>query len=89
MLAGTDYPIEVIEPLVGLARLVRGRAERAGFGTPLAAPASARLPAPDAFALLTDAATGQTLLSADPRAIPAADIDRIEVLGTHPVPFAR
>ena len=29
LLSGTDYPIEVIEPLVSLARLVRGRSRRA------------------------------------------------------------
>jgi predicted amidohydrolase YtcJ len=31
LLVGTDYPIEVIEPLVGLARLVKGRSDRPGF----------------------------------------------------------
>ncbi|MGO8885634.1 MAG: hypothetical protein ACLP7J_10050 [Streptosporangiaceae bacterium] len=33
------------------------------------------------------AAAGSTMLTADPRSGPAADIDRIEVLGTEPVPF--
>lgn len=32
-------------------------------------------------------AAGQTLLSADPRAVPVTEIDRIEALGTLPVPF--
>jgi predicted amidohydrolase YtcJ len=36
LLAGTDYPIEVLEPLVGLARLVSGRSKREGFARPTA-----------------------------------------------------
>ena len=39
LLAGTDYPIEVLEPLPSLARLVNGRSRRPGFGTDAAAPA--------------------------------------------------
>jgi predicted amidohydrolase YtcJ len=87
MLAGTDYPIEVLDPLPSLARLVRGESRRAGFVTTSSAPAQARLPAHIAFALMTDPAAGQTLLSADPRAVPADAIDDIEVLGTRPAPF--
>ncbi len=87
MLAGTDYPIEVLEPLPSLARLVRGESRRPGFVTTSSAPAQARLPAHIAFALMTDPAAGQTLLSADPRAVPADAIDDIEVLGTRPAPF--
>lgn len=87
MLAGTDYPIEVLEPLPSLARLVRGESRRPGFVTTSSAPAQARLPAHIAFALMTDPAAGQTLLSADPRAVPAEAIDDIEVLGTRPAPF--
>jgi len=37
--------------------------------------------------MMTDPAAGQTLLSADPRAVPVTEIDRIEALGTLPVPF--
>src|SRR5215469_8507312 len=86
MLAGTDYPIEVLDPLPGLARLVNGQSSRAGFmgGT---APAQARLAAGTAFALMSDPAAGQALLSADPRAMPAAEIDTIVVLGTLPASF--
>jgi predicted amidohydrolase YtcJ len=87
MLAGTDYPIEVLDPLPSLARLVRGESRRAGFVTTSSALAQARLPAHIAFALMTDPAAGQTLLSADPRAVPADAIDDIEVLGTRPAPF--
>jgi predicted amidohydrolase YtcJ len=86
MLSGTDYPIEILEPLPSLARLVGGLSRRAGF-TSGAAPAQARLAAGTAFAMMTDPAAGQTLLSADPRAVPATEIDRIEALGTLPVPF--
>jgi predicted amidohydrolase YtcJ len=87
MLAGTDYPIEVLEPLPSLARLVRGESRRPGFMTTSSAPAQARLPSHIAFALMTDPAAGQTLLSADPRAVPADAIDDIEVLGTRTAPF--
>jgi predicted amidohydrolase YtcJ len=87
LLAGTDYPIEVLEPLVGLARLVSGRSVRGGFGTSRAAPPHSRLPAALAFGLLSDPAAGTTLLSADPRAVQPAAIDRIEVRGTAPAPF--
>jgi predicted amidohydrolase YtcJ len=85
MLAGSDYPIEVLAPLVGLARLTAGQSGRPGFGTASSAPARARLPVAAAFAMMTDPAAGQTLLSADPRT--AADIDEIEVAGTAPAPF--
>jgi hypothetical protein len=36
---------------------------------------------------MTDPAAGQTLLTADPRAVPAAEIDTIGVLGTLPASF--
>jgi predicted amidohydrolase YtcJ len=85
MLAGSDYPIEVLAPLVGLARLTAGRSGRPGFGTAGSAPAQARLPVAAAFAMMTDPAAGQTLLSADPRT--AAQIDQIGVAGTAPAPF--
>jgi hypothetical protein len=87
MLAGSDYPIEVLEPLPGLARLVSGRCGRPGFDPAEAGPLQARLPATQAFALMTDPAAGQTLLTADPRTAQPGELDRIEVLGTTPVPF--
>jgi hypothetical protein len=37
--------------------------------------------------VMSDAAAGRTLLSADPRSVPAADIDQIELRGTAPAPF--
>jgi predicted amidohydrolase YtcJ len=87
MLAGSDYPIEVLEPLPGLARLVSGRSERPGFATAGIAPPHATLPAGAAFELMTDPAAGQTVLSADPRELEPAAIDGIEVLGSRPAPF--
>ena len=87
MLAGTDYPIEVLAPLPGLARLVAGRSDRPGFGTRNVAPDQAKLPLDTAFSLMTDARAGQTLLSADPRLAGPDGVDEIEVLGTLPVPF--
>ncbi len=87
LLAGTDYPIEVIDPLVGLARLVSGRSERPGYETEGTAPVHSRIPFALALAISTDQAAGVTLLSADPARVAPADLDKIEVLGTEPVPF--
>jgi predicted amidohydrolase YtcJ len=87
VVAGSDYPIEALEPLAGLARLVAGRSERAGFGSAGAAPPRSRLAAAAAFAAMTDAGAGQTLLTADPREAAPGEIDQIEVAGTAPVPF--
>jgi predicted amidohydrolase YtcJ len=85
LLSGTDYPIEVIEPLVSLARLVRGRSSRPGFETGGMAPEHSRLPAELAIAISTDRAGGTTFLSADPCNAAEGDLDRIEVLGTEPI----
>lgn len=87
LLSGTDYPIEVIDPLASLARLVRGRSDRPGFRTEATAPPRSRLTADLALAIGSDPVAGRTICSADPRAVPAGDIDRIEVLGTAPAPF--
>ncbi len=40
-----------------------------------------------AFRLATDATAGRTVLSADPRATTAAELDHVEVRGTAPAPF--
>jgi predicted amidohydrolase YtcJ len=88
LLLGTDYPIEVIDPLVSLARLVSGRSDRPGFATPRTAPEHSRLPLDLALALLCDRSAGQTTLSADPlTAATPAELDQIQVLGTTPAPF--
>jgi len=88
LLAGTDYPIEVIEPMVGLSRLVNGRSGRPGFAAEGTAPEHARLAAELALAISTDRSAGRTFLSADPSLASGPDLDSIEVLGTDPVPFA-
>jgi predicted amidohydrolase YtcJ len=87
LLSGTDYPIEVLEPLAGLARLVSGRSDRPGFETGLTAPPHSRLPLELALQISTDAGAGRTLLSADPLAAGPAGLDAIEVRGTEPAPF--
>jgi predicted amidohydrolase YtcJ len=88
LLAGTDYPIEVIEPMVGLSRLVNGRSERPGFLTEGTAPEHSRLAAELAIAISTDRGAGRTFLSADPSLASGSELDAIEVLGTEPAPFA-
>jgi predicted amidohydrolase YtcJ len=87
MLAGSDYPIEVFDPLVGLARLTAGRAGRAGFQSAAAAPEQALLPASVAFAIMSDPGAGRTALTADPRTARPDEIDLINVVGTEPEPF--
>jgi predicted amidohydrolase YtcJ len=87
LLAGSDYPIEVIEPLAGLARLVNGRCSRAGLRDATPAPAASRLEVATALRLMSDAAAGETYVSADPRLVPATEIDRLEAGGTSPRPF--
>jgi predicted amidohydrolase YtcJ len=87
VVSGSDYPIEALEPLVGLARLVRGRSERAGFGSAGEAPARSRLSPAAAFATMSDAAAGRTLLSADPRITAPDGLDQIEVIAAEPASF--
>ena len=87
LLAGSDYPIEVLDPLPGLARLVAGRSDRDGFRTTATAPGHSRLSAAQALQIMSDQASGRTLLSADPRTTAPGSIDQIQVLGTAPVPF--
>jgi predicted amidohydrolase YtcJ len=87
ILAGSDYPIETLDPLAGLARLVRGRSDRDGFATPDTAPARSRLSPAAALAAMSDAASGTTRLSADPLSLAPDQIDMLTVLGTQPSPF--
>jgi predicted amidohydrolase YtcJ len=87
VIAGSDYPVEVLDPLVGLARLVSGRSDRDGFGSAGTAPPRSRLTAATAFAAMTDKASGVTLLTDDPRIAEPGEIDQIEVAGTEPAPF--
>jgi predicted amidohydrolase YtcJ len=87
VIAGSDYPIEVLDPLAGLARLAAGRSDRDGFGTPGDAPPRSRLTPAQAFAIMTDEVAGRTLLSADPRILAAGEIDQVTVAGTEPAAF--
>jgi predicted amidohydrolase YtcJ len=87
ILAGSDYTIETLDPLAGLARLVRGRSDRDGFGTPDTAPARSRLSPAATVAALSDAASGVTRLSHDPLSLAPDQIDLLTVLGTQPSPF--
>jgi predicted amidohydrolase YtcJ len=87
LLIGTDYPIEVLDPLVGLARLVSGRSRRPGFSTGDTAPERSRLPLDLAIALACDESAGQTVLSADPALASPGELDQIQVISTAPLPF--
>lgn len=88
ILAGSDYPIETLDPMVGLARLARGRCDRPGFGTTATAPERSRLGLAAALVLMSDAASGVTRLSADPLSLAPDQIDMLTVLGTTPSPFS-
>lgn len=72
--AGSDFPIETLDPVTGLAALVTG-------------PAASRLPAGAALEIMTDASSGQTMLSADPLAVAPELIGQITVTGTEPAAF--
>jgi predicted amidohydrolase YtcJ len=87
ILAGSDYPIETLDPLAGLARLIRGRSDRDGFATPDTAPPRSRLTPAAALAAMTDAAAGETTLSGDPLSLAPDQMDRLGLLGTQPSPF--
>jgi predicted amidohydrolase YtcJ len=82
--AGSDDPIETLDPLAGL---VRGRSDRAGFGTPDTAPERSRISAGTALAAMSDRAAGRTRVSEDPLGLAPDQIDRLELLGTQPSPF--
>jgi predicted amidohydrolase YtcJ len=78
VLAGSDYPIESLSPLVGLQRLATGQFED---GKASGAPT---LPVATALGLMTDAAAGVTVLSDDPREVAEDEITKIEVVETRP-----
>jgi hypothetical protein len=87
VVAGSDYPVEALEPLVGLARLAGGRSGRDGFASAGTAPLPSRLSTAAAFAIMADEASGLTMLTADPRQVAPGEIDGIRVTGTAPLPF--
>jgi predicted amidohydrolase YtcJ len=72
VISGSDYPIETMDPLVGLRDLT----------TPVTR--GSKLDLKTAYGLMTDASVGVTTLNQDPRAIDEADLGDLEVLGTHP-----
>ncbi len=80
------YPIEVLEPLVGLAEATAGRSDPPGFSTADPALGQAIVPVGAAFAMMTDGAACEMLVSADPRTTPGA-IDAIDVTATAPALF--
>lgn len=72
IVCGSDFPIETMDPLVGLkditTKVTRGSA----------------LDLKTAYELMTDESVGITTLSADPREIDLDSLKDLEVLGTHP-----
>jgi predicted amidohydrolase YtcJ len=78
VVAGADHPIEDLEPLRGLQRLVTG----ADVGK--VDEVAVALPMADALAVMTDAAAGTTVLSEDPRSVSPEHIHELEVLDVRP-----
>jgi len=74
---GSDHPVEDLKPLSGLGRLV---------GEPPEGLPAARLPYETALGLMTDAASGATLLVEDPAFAEPDEIANIEVLSVEPAP---
>jgi predicted amidohydrolase YtcJ len=75
VIAGSDYPIEPLSPLVGLHRLVTGDTED---GKATGAPT---LPLDVALDLVTDASSGTTVLSDEPT---EENLRHLEVVETRP-----
>lgn len=72
VICGSDYPIETLDPLIGLRDL----------NTPITR--GSQLDVKTAYELMTDESVGITTLNTDPRTIDAVDLHDLEVLGTHP-----
>ena len=78
VIAGSDFPVAPLEPLVGLQLLVTGEhldGRRSGAPT---------LPVASALAIMTDADAGATVLSDDPLRVPEDEVSAIEVVEVHP-----
>ena len=73
VIAGSDFPIETLNPMVGLQRLVAG--------VPGLSPG---LPLDTALGLMTDEQSGTTTLAADPAALSPEQLATVEILGTEP-----
>lgn len=78
VIAGSDFPIEPLDPLVGLRRLVTGETDD---GRATGAPT---LPFEQAFALVTDAAAGVTVLSDDPYSTDEDELHKLEIVDARP-----
>ena len=68
VICGSDYPIDNLEPLRGLQKLLRNPFDQLDPGA--------------AFRLMTDGDLGTVTLSQDPRDAAADDIDKIDVIAT-------
>lgn len=77
VIAGSDYPIESLSPLEGLARMVSGAGED---GNRVTDPLSLDRVLP----LMTDPAAGTTVLSEDPAEVDPMEMRRIEVVEARP-----
>jgi len=78
VIAGADHPIEDLEPLRGLQRLVTGA--DVGKVDEVAVPLSLET----ALAVMTDGAAGTTVLSEDPAAVEVDRIHALEVVEARP-----
>ena len=78
VIAGSDFPIEPLSPLIGLQRLVTGQTDE---GRATGAPT---LPFDRAFALVTDASAGVTVLSDDPHTTDEDELAKLEILDVRP-----
>jgi predicted amidohydrolase YtcJ len=77
VIAGSDFPIEDLSPLVGLRRLVTGETDG---GERVAHP----IDLVDALALMTDRWAGTVVLSEDPHGVDPSQLAAIEVVETRP-----
>ena len=78
VITGSDHPIEPLSPLVGLQRLVTGQTDE---GKATGAPT---LPFEHAFALMTDASAGVTVLSDDPHSTDEDELVKLEIVDVRP-----
>jgi predicted amidohydrolase YtcJ len=77
VIAGSDYPIESLSPIEGLARMVSGAGED---GRQVTDP----VPLETTLGLMTDWSAGTTLLSEDPAEVDPMELRRIEVVEARP-----
>lgn len=77
VIAGSDYPIESLSPLEGLARMVSGAGKD---GVQVTEPVGLERVLP----LMTDAAAGTTILSDDPADVDPVHIRTIEIVEARP-----